>query len=135
MISDLVFLQGNSPEDVIDPETIYDKGIWFSAKNIDTIPLSLLGEFLNVSDYDSLMSEFQPAIDPDGESVLLTFPLSLQKKLASISDSEIDSVAPKWAEIEEFWSAAPVESLVDYLKQVREFLAKSDEPVYLFWGA
>lgn len=134
MISDLVFLQDYTPEEVIDIETIYEKGSWFQAKNIDIIPLSQLGEMLGVSDYDSLMKEFIPAIEPEGESVLLAFPSILQEKLTTISDEEIETVAVKWSKIEEFWGFAPVEGLIDYLKRAREFLSQSKEPVYLFWG-
>lgn len=134
MISDLVFLQGHAPEEVIDGETIYEKGSWFQAKNIDIIPLSKLGEMLGVSDYDSLMKEFVPAIEPEGESVLLAFPNILQEKLTTISDDEIESVAIEWSKIEEFWSSAPAEGLVDYLKRAREFLSQSKESVYLFWS-
>ena len=54
-ISDVVFLNGNDPEEVMNSEEPYSYGNWFSAKNIDMIPLSMLGEILNISSYKDLM--------------------------------------------------------------------------------
>ena len=131
MISDLVFLNGSAPEDILDAEEGEEVGVWFRAKNIEMIALSKLGEKLGVEGYKELMSGFRPAVDPEGESVILTFPKSLQSKLACLTDSEIESVSKVWAGIDEFDGHASVDSLVNYLKAVREYLSGVDEPVYL----
>ncbi len=67
-ISDVVFLEGNEPEEVVNSEDPYSYGKWFNAKNIDMIPLSQLGEFLGVASYKELMKGFQPVHPPKGEA-------------------------------------------------------------------
>jgi len=132
-ITDLVFLEGNKPESILYDEDNFEKGRWFQAKNIDIIPLSKLGSLLGVSSYEELMSEFEPAVPPEGEAVLLNFPIKLQDKLKTLTDNEISKVVVEWCKIEEFYSATE-ESLKDYLIRLREFLSVSNEPVYLFWS-
>lgn len=79
-ISDIVLLEGNNPDEVMSSEDPYEYGNWFSAKNIDMIPLSMLGDILGVSSYSELMKEFQPVVPPEGEAFLLSFPEKLQDK-------------------------------------------------------
>lgn len=121
-LSDIVFLEGNNPEDVANSPEPYSLGTWFHAKNIDLIPLSKLGELLSVATYKDLMSGFNPLFPPEGDGFILSFPEVLQDKIRSLTDDEISEVVPRWAEIEEFGEFATTESLTTYLKSLREFL-------------
>jgi hypothetical protein len=81
-ISDVIFLEGNNPEEVVNSEDPYSFGNWFRAKSIDMIPLSQLGEMLGMSAYKELMNGFQPVHPPEGEAFILSFPEELQDKSA-----------------------------------------------------
>ncbi|UDL06997.1 hypothetical protein [Marinobacter sp. CA1] len=130
-ISDVVFLEGNDPEEVVNSEDPYSYGKWFNAKNIDTIPLSLLGEFLGVSSYKELMKGFQPVHPPEGEAFVLSFPKALQDRIRSLNDDEISEVINPWSRIEEFHDA-PEESLRQYLAGLRDFLNENSGYANLF---
>jgi hypothetical protein len=121
-LSDVVFLNGNSPEDVANSPEPYSLGTWFHAKNMDLIPLSKLGELLGVATYKDLVSGFRPLFPPEGDSFVLSFPEELQDKIRSLTDDEISDVVSGWADIEEFGGFATTESLATYLKSLREFL-------------
>ena len=121
-ISDVVFLDGNDPEEMMFSDDPYSYGKWFSAKNIDTIPLSVLGELLGVASYKELMKGFQPILPPEGESFLLSFPEPLQDRIRVLSDQEIVDVASKWSKIDEFRGGVVEESLQNYIKGLRSFL-------------
>ncbi|WP_321346257.1 hypothetical protein [Halopseudomonas oceani] len=130
-ISDVVFLEGNDPEEVVNSEDPYLYGKWFNAKNIDMIPLSQLGEFLGVSSYKELMKGFQPVHPPEGESFILSFPEALQDKIKNLNDDEISEVIGRWSEIEEF-HGAPEEPLRQYLEGLRDFLNENSGYANLF---
>lgn len=130
-ISDVVFLEGNDPEEVVNDEDPYLFGKWFSAKNIDMIPLSQLGEMLGVSTYKELMKGFQPIHPPEGETFILSFPAELQDKIRVLNDDEISEVIERWSKIEEF-GGAPEESLRQYLVGLRAFLNENSGYANLF---
>jgi hypothetical protein len=132
MLTDLVFLNDLSIDEIMSTHD-YEVGVWYSSRNIDMIPLSALGEMLNVADYNSLMAAFVMASEP-AEKMLFSFPEDLQSKLKSISNIEIDSVVNKWSKIEEFNNLMSSDTCKQYLTEVREFLNKSDASVYLVMG-
>jgi hypothetical protein len=125
-LSDVVFLEGNDPEAVAYSPEPYSLGTWFHAKNIDLIPLSMLGELLGVATYKDLMSGFQPLFPPDGECFILSFPDALQDKIRTLTDDEIGEITPRWSEIDEFRGSSPAESLTAYLSSLRDFLNEND---------
>lgn len=131
-ISDIVFLEGNDPDEVMNSENPYEYGKWFKAKNIDMIPLSMLGEYLGVSSYKELMKGFQPVVPPEGEAFLLSFPEALQNRIKSLTDDEIKNVVSEWSKIEEFGGNAPEEPLQQYLMGLRDFLSTKGEYAYIF---
>lgn len=133
MITDLVFLESNSIEEIM---CSYDSsiGLWYQAKNIDMIALSKLGEMLQVGDYKSLSRGFNLVSEPD-EQMLFTIPLDLQSKLSCLSDEEITKVSDNWQHIDEFRGGMTAISCVNYLTDVRAFLNKSSDPVYLKMAA
>ena len=133
MITDLVFLDGNSVEEIM---SCFDSsiGLWYTAKNIDMIALAQLGEMLQVGDYESLSAGFDLVSEPN-EQMLFSFPSKLKAKLATLADNEISEVSEKWKNIEEFRGGMSSEACIKYLSEVRDFLNKSDEPVYLQMGA
>ena len=120
-ISDVIFLEGNDPEEVLSSEDPYSYGKWFNAKNIDMIPLSRLGEFLCVSSYKELMNGFQPIHPPEGEAFILSFPEALQDKIRGLNDEEISDAVCWWSQTEEL-AGAPEEPLRQYLAGLRDFL-------------
>ncbi|WP_447527577.1 hypothetical protein [Vreelandella sp. TE19] len=130
-ISDVVFLEGNDPEEVVNSEDPYSYGKWFNAKNIDMIPLSQLGDILGVSSYKELMKGFQPVHPPEGEALILSFPQALQDKIKNLNDDEISEVIGRWSKIEEF-HGAPEEPLRQYLAGLREFLNENSGYANLF---
>jgi hypothetical protein len=132
MLTDLVFLNGLTINKLMASSN-YQLGLWYLAKNIDMIALSTLGEMLNVAPYKTLMDGFILASEP-AEQMLFSFPADLQAKLKTLSDTEIDSVINKWSQIEEFRNSMPAEACKKYLIDVRDFLNKSDESVYLAMG-
>ena len=121
-ISDVVFLEGSDPEEVVNSEEPYSLGKWFRAKNIDMIPLSKLGEMLGVSTYQNLMKGFQPVHPPEGEAFILSFPKELQDRIRGLDDQEIAAVVTQWSKIDEFGGDAPEEPLHNYLAGLRDFL-------------
>jgi hypothetical protein len=132
MLTDLVFLNSLSIDELMASYN-YQIGLWYQAKNIDMIPLSFLGEMLNVASYETLMEGFIPVSEP-AEKMLFSFPIELQAKLKTITDSEINSVINNWSKIEEFRNSMSSEECKKYLIDVRNFLNKSDESVYLAMG-
>jgi hypothetical protein len=131
-ISDVVFLEGNDPEKVINSEDPYLFGKWFHAKNIDMIPLSLLGELLGVSSCKELMKGFQPVHPPEGEAFVLSFPKELQDRIRGLSDSDIAEAVVSWVKIEEFGGNAYEESLRHYLVGLRDFMSENSGNANLF---
>ncbi|MEQ3725630.1 hypothetical protein [Alcanivorax sp.] len=131
-VSDVVFLEGNDPEEVANSENPYLFGNWFSAKNIDMIPLSQLGEMLGVSTYKELMKGFQPVHPPEGEAFILSFPEELQDKIKELSESSITDVVVPWSRIEEFGGNAPEEQLQQYLVGLRNSLNENTGYANLF---
>lgn len=133
MITDLVFLDGNSIEDIMG---CFDSsiGVWYQAKNVDMIALAKLGSLLQVDSYEELSSGFDLVSEPE-EQMLFSFPFSLQSRLGNLADSEIDSVSDEWRTIDEFRGGMTKDACVSYLKDVRGFLGSSTEPVYLMVGA
>lgn len=131
-ISDVVFLEGNNPDEVMNSENPYEYGKWFKAKNVDMIPLSLLGEILGVSSYNELMQGFQPVVPPEGEAFLLSFPEVLQDRIKSLTDDEVRNVVSEWSKIEEFSGDASEEPLQEYLIGLRDFLNIREEYAYIF---
>ncbi|WP_444944062.1 hypothetical protein ACJJIK_02230 [Microbulbifer sp. ZKSA006] len=131
-ISDIVFLDGNEPEEVLYCEDQAECGIWFRAKNIDSVPLSKLGEILGVGTCKELSSGFQPAVPPEGEAFLLNFPVALKNKIASCSAQEIESASNEWVKIDEFRGGMSTEMARKYISSLKEFLQNSDEDVFLF---
>ncbi len=121
-ISDIVFLEGNDPDEVMNSENPYEYGKWYNAKNIDMIPLSMLGEILEVSSYEDLMKGFQPIVPPEGEAFILSFPTELQDRIKILTDDEINGAVSHWSKIEEFGGNAPEEPLQQYLMGLRDFL-------------
>lgn len=131
-ISDVVFLENNDPEEVVNSENPYSFGKWFSAKNIDMIPLSRLGELLGVSTYKELMKGFQPVHPPEGEAFMLSFPKELQDKIRSLSDNDIAEIVMPWSKLDEFGGNAPEEPLRQYLVGLRTFLVGNSGYANLF---
>ncbi|MFI2809659.1 hypothetical protein [Microbulbifer sp. JSM ZJ756] len=130
-ISDVVFLEGNDPEEVVNGDDPYSFGRWFRAKNIDMIPLSKLGEILGVATYEELMRGFQPAHPPEGEAFILSFPEALQDKIRELNDEELPEIVGRWSKIEEFGNA-PEEPLRQYLVGLRSFLNENAGYANLF---
>ncbi|WP_428240844.1 hypothetical protein [Gynuella sp.] len=130
-ISDVIFLEGNDPEEVVNSEDPYLLGKWFRANNIDMIPLSKLGEMLDVADYKDLMKGFQPIHPPEGEAFILSFPKKLQDKIRVLSDNEITEVVSQWSTIEEF-GGEPDEQLKQYLVGLQAFLNENEGYANLF---
>ena len=131
-ISDVVFLDGHSPERVMDAEVPYSVGTWFHAKNIDDIALSQLGEMLGIASYDDLMSGFTCLTPLDAYRWLFSIPEALQDKIRSLEDDEIAAVAPQWAGIEEFRGHVRADSLISYISELRDFLNANEGYAALF---
>lgn len=131
-ISDVVFLEGTDPGEVVNSEDPYSFGKWFGAKNIDMIPLSKLGEMLGVSTYKELMKGFQPVHPPEGEAFMLSFPNELQDRIRGLDDQEIAAVVAQWSKIDEFGGNAPIEPLYKYLAGLRDFLNEHSGYANLF---
>ena len=131
-ISDVVLLEGTAPNELMNSDEPYQHGKWFMAKNIETIPLSKLGEILGVSTYSDLMKGFEPIVPPEGEAFLLSFPEILQDRIKSLSDDEINTAVEKWVHIDEFGPNAPEEPFRVYLRELRDFLNGSNEYAVLY---
>ena len=131
-ISDVVFLMGNSPEQVLDTEHPYSVGVWFHAKNIDQIALSQLGQMLGIASYDDLIGGFTALTPLDSERWLFSIPETLQDNIRSLEDDEIVAIAQQWAGIEEFHGGVTADSLISYISELRDFLNANEGYAALF---
>jgi hypothetical protein len=117
---------------ILDSDEPYDKQRWFLCKGIGMIELSKLGEMIGVDSYDNLMAGLELVGEPRDEGPWpQTIPDALTKRLATITDDEIVTVVPRWAEIEEFRGTATMESLTDYLKRLRSYLSERSGEFFL----
>lgn len=131
-LTDILACKMVDVEAAITSDEPYSIGTWCMAKGIGMIELCQLGEMLDVAPYDSLIDGFNLVGDPlpDGPWPQ-TIPDELVTKLATVTDEEISSVCPRWAEIEEFGGTVPAEGLADYLKELRTFLSENEGPYFL----
>ncbi len=117
---------------ILDSEEKYDGKSWFLYKGIGTIELSQLGELLEVDSYANMMAGLQLVGEPRDEGPWpLTIPAALTQRLATIADDEIAMVVPRWMESEQFRGTATMESLADYLKQLRSYLSERSGEFFL----
>jgi hypothetical protein len=106
--------------------------MWYLAKGVGAIELCKLGEILGISSFDELNEAFNLVGEPLDEGPWpQTIHEGLIAKLTTITDAEIESVVPTWASIEEFRNTTTAESLLAYLKGLREFFAANNGPFFL----
>jgi len=117
---------------VLDSDESFDGERWFRCKGIGMIELCKLGEMLGVDSYDNLMDGFDLVGEPRDEGPWpQTIPDTLLNRLASISDDDIAAVTPRWLTLDEFHGAASLDSLADYLTQLRTYLSAQSGNFYL----
>lgn len=126
-ISDILHCSKSEVEHLVLQSPTSDDSRWFRSKGIGAIELAQLGEMLSVATCDDLMEAFDELGDFNdfdaGDTSVQPFPPAFVHRLASIDDASISTVAVKWATIDEFGGDERPELLIDYLRQLRTFLA------------
>lgn len=132
-LNDILNCKADELWSILDSEEPYDQKRWFLCKGIGMIELSQLGEILGVDSYDNLMAGLELVGEPRDEGPWpQTIPEALTKWLATITDGEIAAVIPRWLESEQFQSGtATSDSLTDYIKRLRAFLAERSGEFFL----
>jgi len=129
VLTDLVSLGDRDPQHVLSSDV---EAPTFQSKGIGIVELSQLGELLGAGDSIELSRQFDLIAGEEDEGPwLLTIPEALLSSLQTAMDGTLESVAPKWARIEEFGGHAEVDVLMDYLKGARAFLTENEGPFAL----
>jgi hypothetical protein len=126
----------NCPESelwsILDADESDDRECWFFCKGIGMIELALLGALLGVDSYDRLLADLRLVGEPRETGPWpQAIPAALIQRLATIGNTEIAAVVPRWLASEELAGTATTEELMDYLMQLRNFLADRSGDFFL----